>query len=130
MLFPTILISALLALSADAVNHRVKHRSSGCGKELKGTERQTRDPYQYIDSQSGATPRKYLINFPEGYKNDVAVPLIFSYHGRTKSAIDQRLLSRFSNSTYGFDGIVVYPEGVKVCSTILQRHSLQANIPL
>jgi poly(3-hydroxybutyrate) depolymerase len=67
-----------------------------------------------IDSVSGVKTRKYRIHVPKTYGSSKEVPLILSFHGRGKNAKFQEQLSQFSNSSYGFEGIVVYPEGVPV----------------
>lgn len=67
---------------------------------------------QTIDSQSGSSPRKYRIHLPKNYTNDEPVPLILSFHGRSRDMKYQEKLSQFSNASYGFNGIAVYPEGV------------------
>ncbi|PVI07571.1 poly depolymerase [Periconia macrospinosa] len=56
--------------------------------------------------------RKYRIYVPNSYKNGVPVPLILSFHGRTQTAKYQEDLSQFSNETFGFEGISVYPQGL------------------
>lgn len=40
--------------------------------------------------------------------------MIVSFHGRNKDMEYQEELSQFSNASYGFEGIAVYPEGVPV----------------
>ncbi|KAL9109764.1 MAG: hypothetical protein Q9227_005633 [Pyrenula ochraceoflavens] len=60
---------------------------------------------------SGGLNRSYLIYLPESYKTNTPAPLILSYHGRTKDAAEQELLSQFSNPTYNPDAIAVYPNG-------------------
>jgi poly(3-hydroxybutyrate) depolymerase len=55
--------------------------------------------------------RKYRLHLPEGYDGSKQLPLILSFHGRTQDAKYQEKLSQFSNASYGFEGIAVYPEG-------------------
>jgi poly(3-hydroxybutyrate) depolymerase len=43
-----------------------------------------------------------------------AIPLIFSFHGRTKTAESQEQLSQFSNEAWNPDAIAVYPQGLDV----------------
>lgn len=69
-----------------------------------------------LKSASGVSSRKYRIRLPKSYDGNNSVPLILSFHGRTQDAKFQEKLSKFSNATYGFEGIAVYPEGVPVSS--------------
>lgn len=73
-----------------------------------------------LSSKSGVTPRKYRLHVPPSYKEGVEYPLILSFHGRGKNAKSQEKLSQFSNSSYGFDGIVAYPEGVPNATGVQQ----------
>lgn len=80
-----------------------------------------------IASKSGVTPRRYRLHVPANYDDHKKAPLILSFHGRGKDAKFQEALSQFSNASYGFDGIAVYPEGVAVRirhSSSEQRHLL------
>ncbi|OAL50923.1 alpha/beta-hydrolase [Pyrenochaeta sp. DS3sAY3a] len=65
-----------------------------------------------LKSASGVSIRKYRLHLPKPYNGNNSVPLILSFHGRTQDAKFQEKLSKFSNATYGFEGIAVYPEGV------------------
>ncbi|ORY16082.1 Alpha/Beta hydrolase protein [Clohesyomyces aquaticus] len=62
--------------------------------------------------ENGDKTRKYRLHVPKSYQTSVPVPLILSFHGRDKDMKFQEELSQFSNSSYGFEGISVYPEGV------------------
>src|SRR5688572_16987486 len=64
-----------------------------------------------LASSSGATPRKYRLHLPKDYDGSKPLPLILSFHGRGQDALYQENLSQFSNASYGFEGIAVYPEG-------------------
>jgi poly(3-hydroxybutyrate) depolymerase len=88
--------------------------SSGCGKQIPKAIELGTSKNLTIDSASGETPRNYRIHVPESYDTNVPVPLIFSFHGRGKDMEFQDQLSQFSNASYGFGGIAVYPEGVPV----------------
>jgi len=86
----------------------------GCGKSLpKGVELD-KSVDLTLESESGVSPRKYRLHIPPSYDNNNPVPLILSFHGRGKNAKYQEALSQFSNASYGFEGIVAYPEGVPV----------------
>jgi poly(3-hydroxybutyrate) depolymerase len=56
--------------------------------------------------------RKYRLYLPKDYDGTKKLPLILSFHGRTQTAKYQDELSQFSNATYGFQGISVYPQGL------------------
>ncbi|GAB7348210.1 hypothetical protein MBLNU459_g6211t2 [Dothideomycetes sp. NU459] len=55
--------------------------------------------------------REYKVHFPVLYDPSKATPLVFSFHGRGKSASEQELLSGFSHASNV--AIAVYPEGKK-----------------
>lgn len=96
--------TSVLATAADC----------GCGKQPpKGVEAD-QSVNRTLTSASGVSPRKYRIHLPPLYDVDKKYPLILSYHGRGKDAKSQEELSQFSNASYGFEGIAVYPEGVPV----------------
>ncbi|KAH6622345.1 Alpha/Beta hydrolase protein [Boeremia exigua] len=91
------------ALTADIAN--------GCGNPLpKGIELE-KSVNLNISSSSGLPTRGYRLHLPKTYDTNTRVPLILSFHGRGKDAAFQEELSQFSNATYGFNGISVYPEG-------------------
>ncbi|KAH7122754.1 hypothetical protein B0J11DRAFT_347325 [Dendryphion nanum] len=113
MLTSSLLLTPLIFTGVNAIPSRtVYYHSGGCGKAPPGDVSPGISINQTIDSQSGASPRKYRIHLPESYQNNVSVPLILSYHGRSRDSKYQEILSQFSNSSYGFEGISVYPEGV------------------
>ncbi|KAF1850834.1 carbohydrate esterase family 1 protein [Cucurbitaria berberidis CBS 394.84] len=84
----------------------------GCGKQLPEGVQSDKSVDLTLDSSSGVTPRKYRLHLPPSYDINKKVPLILSFHGRGKDGQFQEALSQFSNASYGFDGIAVYPEGV------------------
>jgi poly(3-hydroxybutyrate) depolymerase len=103
-----------LLIAATAVSTRSAKPECGCGKDLpKGVELD-KSVNLTLKSESGVSPRKYRIHIPPSYDNKTPVPLILSFHGRGKDAKYQEALSQFSNASYGFQGIVAYPEGVPV----------------
>jgi len=102
-----LILSALATvLSADD--------SSGCDKLLPDGVLPGESTSLTIDSKSGVTPRGYRLHIPTSYEKNTPIPLILSFHGRGKTAEYQEALSQFSNTSYGFEGIAVYPEGVPV----------------
>lgn len=72
------------------------------------------------NSHSGQSTRKYRLRLPNGYDATQNLPLIIAYHGRTKTGAQQQTLSKFS--TYGFEGITVYPEGVLFTTKVWHEH--------
>lgn len=110
---PIFLVSTLLSLAT-----RTLQQSDGCQKSIPGDIELGKSKNFTITSKSGHTPRKYRIHVPKSYDNTVPVPLILSFHGRGKDMKFQEKLSQFSNASYGFEGIAVYPEGVSVRASI------------
>ncbi|KAF2868439.1 Alpha/Beta hydrolase protein [Massariosphaeria phaeospora] len=107
MFATTIFTSSLLLI---AFTHA---QSTGCGHNLPRDVKLGDSVNLRLDnSKSGVASRKYRIHIPASYKKNVPVPLIVSFHGRTQDMEYQERLSQFSNSTYGFQGISVYPEGI------------------
>lgn len=88
--------------------------SSGCDKPLPDGVNPKRSIDLIIESGSGVTPRGYRLHVPSSSDDGTPVPLILSFHGRGKDGEYQENLSQFSNASYGFQGISVYPEGVPV----------------
>jgi poly(3-hydroxybutyrate) depolymerase len=106
MLLP--LLSALVTVVTAAP-------SSGCHQQIPDGISPGKSVNLTIDSKSGITPREYRLHVPKSYNENTPLPLILSFHGRGKTGKFQEALSQFSNASYGFEGIVVYPEGVPVC---------------
>jgi poly(3-hydroxybutyrate) depolymerase len=103
----------LLILSAVVAVVTAK-KSGGCDKPIPEGVRPGESADLTINSESGVTPRRYRLHIPEPYEESTPIPLILSFHGRGKTGKYQEALSQFSNATYGFEGIAVYPEGIPV----------------
>lgn len=103
--------------------------SSGCGKSLPDNVHLGESVNLTIKSESGATPRGYRLHIPPSYEQNTELPLILSFHGRGKDAKFQEALSQFSNASYGFEGIAVYPEGVPVCYPWKRSTLVRADTP-
>jgi poly(3-hydroxybutyrate) depolymerase len=115
-------LSVLAALSAAAAALDSKSNSDdGCQKPLPSGVKLDQSVDLTLNSTSGVSPRRYRLHIPSSYDSNTQVPLILSFHGRGKDAEYQEALSQFSNASYGFDGIVAYPEGVPVCESSLQN---------
>lgn len=67
---------------------------------------------------SGGLDREYLLHVPITYDATKKVPLIFSFHGRGKNASGQMELSQFANPDFNPDAISVFPNGVKVSTSL------------
>lgn len=108
MLSNFLLGAAILATIPSA---SAQDAQCGCGRPLPEGIEADKSVDLTINSSSGLSPRGYRLHLPKGYDTNTKVPVIFSFHGRGKTAESQEALSQFSNATYGFEGISVYPEG-------------------
>ncbi|KAF2652333.1 carbohydrate esterase family 1 protein [Lophiostoma macrostomum CBS 122681] len=114
------LTSTIVALLLFSATSGATVSSPGCGKPLPGCVETGHSSDHAIDSKSGASPRNYRIHVPKSYQNTVPVPLMFSFHGRGDNMKFQEDLSQFTNTSYGFEGISVFPEGVPDVNGTLQ----------
>lgn len=109
------LISAAVLAAASSVSCApADNVKRGCGSSLPEGIELDKSVNLTIASASGLSSRGYRLHLPKTYDINKKVPLILSFHGRGKDAKFQEELSQFSNATYGFEGISVYPEGVSV----------------
>ncbi|PVH74779.1 carbohydrate esterase family 1 protein [Cadophora sp. DSE1049] len=114
------LLTSLLLFTTTALSTAIPTSSSsqtagsnGCGKPLPAAQSPPGGAsHQTHFTQSDGTARTYLIHIPSNYDVNTAVPLIFSFHGRTKNSSEQEDLSQFSNEEWNPDGIAVYPQGI------------------
>jgi poly(3-hydroxybutyrate) depolymerase len=95
--------------------------SPGCGTPIPSGVEPGHSSNHTINSHSGASSREYRIHIPESYLDTVPVPLIISYHGRGTDMKFQEQLSQFSNASFGFEGISVYPQGILVLGSQVSR---------
>ncbi|KAF2181662.1 carbohydrate esterase family 1 protein [Zopfia rhizophila CBS 207.26] len=114
MLFSFVLGAILFSFVGSAAPSKTEQRSDGCGKPLPSVV--VRGNSKNLTINSRKRERKYRIHVPELYQTDVPVPLILSFHGRNKGMKFQEDLSQFSNASYGFEAIAVYPEGFEEAS--------------
>ncbi|KAK7525926.1 Alpha/Beta hydrolase protein [Phyllosticta citriasiana] len=106
------ILSALqLASLAVCASTAAATASCGCGNSLPTDVVPGADSTN-VTIYSGGIERSYLIHLPANYTTNEPVPLILSFHGRTKSAAEQEELSQFSNASYNPRAIAVYPQGV------------------
>jgi poly(3-hydroxybutyrate) depolymerase len=88
----------------------------GCGNKLPhGQELGATTNVSII---SGGLERSYLVFIPPLYNEWALTPVIFSYHGGTKTAEDQLELDLFTSTTFNNNSIVIYPQGVNVRENI------------
>ena len=107
--------------STGASHPFTTNTESGCDQSLPSEVRAGHSKNLTISSKSGVATRKYRLHLPPSYDISKRVPIIISFHGRGKDAKFQEKLSQFSNATYGYEGIAVYPEGVAVHVTATSR---------
>ncbi|KAK5691676.1 hypothetical protein LTS12_028757, partial [Elasticomyces elasticus] len=93
------------ASSAAAVG-----KTTGCGRPVP--EGITPGKTHVANFTSGGTQRSYRMHIPSSYNKDKAAPVIFSFHGRSKTAKGQEELSQFSNEEWNPDAIAIYPQGI------------------
>ena len=96
---------------------------SGCNAPIPDDAKPGKSVNLKLPSSSGVSPREYRLHLPTGYDGTEKLPLILSFHGRTRSAKSQEELSHF-NETYGFKGISVYPQGVPLVNEVRYRNSI------
>ncbi|KAL8688276.1 MAG: hypothetical protein Q9218_005773 [Villophora microphyllina] len=80
--------------------------TSGCGLSLQTG--QSTD----ITIKSGGQDRQFRVHVPTAYDKTIPTPLLFSFHGATKTMTDQETITRFSNSSVNPSMIAVYPQGL------------------
>ncbi|CZR65631.1 probable poly(3-hydroxybutyrate) depolymerase [Phialocephala subalpina] len=106
--------TTLCLLASTLLRSILAANSAGCGKDLpKAQQPPGGESHQTSFTQSDGTGRTYLIHIPSNYDKNTAVPLIFSFHGRTKDSAEQEELSQFSNEAFNPNGIAVYPQGIE-----------------
>lgn len=64
-------------------------------------------------SVNGGQKRDYLINVPNSYSNNLAVPLMIALHGRSWTAAGFRDLSQINLLSNANNFIVAYPDGLQ-----------------
>jgi poly(3-hydroxybutyrate) depolymerase len=110
-------LTYLFLLSAALPDGTIAARSSGCGKALSSGLMGGGHSHN-ISISSGGRNRSFLLHLPPRYRSNVSAPVIFSFHGRGKNALEQELLSQFSNSSYNKEAIAIYPQGWPVLRLI------------
>jgi poly(3-hydroxybutyrate) depolymerase len=110
--------AALLGLVSGIEGLQVRATKCGCDAPLPSGVKAGESVDLTLKSSSGVSPRKYRLHLPQGYDGSKKLPLILSFHGRTQDALYQEELSQFSNASYGFQGISVYPQGVPLINKV------------
>ena len=88
--------------------------SNGCNKPFQAHD----DSYQevfintVVDESLGPVVREYIVQFPPGYDNTVALPLVFDVHGYTWSAYLQRNSTAWGKLGEEENFLVVWPNGM------------------
>ena len=106
----TLLSAILLSGLASAANSN----SPGCDKPLPKAQEPGKSHNVTDFTTEDGRKRSYIVHIPSNYDQSKAVPLIFSFHGRHKTAGGQEDLSQFSNEDWNPDAIAVYPQGIDV----------------
>lgn len=112
-LHQTLLSAILLSGLASAANSN-SHNSPGCDKPLPKAQEPGKSHNVTDFTTEDGRKRSYIVHIPSNYDQSKAVPLIFSFHGRHKTAGGQEDLSQFSNEDWNPDAIAVYPQGIDV----------------
>jgi poly(3-hydroxybutyrate) depolymerase len=69
---------------------------------------------QNISITSSGVLRSYLLVIPPLYTAQASSPVIFSFHGGNRDAIDQLELDELTSPFFNNNSIVVYPQGINV----------------
>lgn len=110
MNFIAICVAAVLLLLSPAY----AAKSAGCGKAVAsslkpgGLGQSNRVKY----TTSSGVQRTFLLHIPPSYNVNTETGLIFSFHGRSDSAVGQEQLSKLSDHTKNPDKFVVFPDGI------------------
>jgi hypothetical protein len=115
------LVSSTLGLSIipNIYGLATRDSKSGCNIALPPDVFPDKSVNLTLASSGSVSPRKFRLHLPAGYDGTQQLPVILSFHGRTQDALYQENLSQFSNASYGFSGIAVYPEGVPLIKVSL-----------
>lgn len=98
--------SDTIALLAAAAAVASASSSSGCGKSAPyKLSKLTQDTLT-----SDGDKRTFVVNLPTSYDKNTAAPLILSFHGNGRDALNQASTDFLYNATWNANSIVVYPE--------------------
>ncbi|KAF9873060.1 hypothetical protein CkaCkLH20_09570 [Colletotrichum karsti] len=108
--FTVTLLAGLCASAAIKETPKREVSSEGCSKELP-SDREPGNEYNIPYTDDEGRDRNYLLFIPPGYKTNSPNPVIFSYHGGTRTPGSQRNLDRLEKPEFNTDHIVVYLRG-------------------
>ncbi|KAE9376221.1 carbohydrate esterase family 1 protein [Stipitochalara longipes BDJ] len=83
---------------------------TGCGKALP--HGQALGSTTNVSISSGGFQRSYLVFIPPTYNSFIPTPLILSYHGGVRTALDQLQLDQLTSPEFNTVSMVVYPQGI------------------
>lgn len=106
----TVACLAGLLSAASASPCAPKTVVSGCGKALP--DGQTKNSVTSVNITSNGLERNYLVFVPPTYNKDKPTQLILSYHGGTKTALQQLQLDDLTEPEFNTDSMVIYPQGI------------------
>lgn len=88
-------------------------KSPGCGLALGASITQGgTGSSNSLSITSNGISRTFLLHIPTNYDVNDARGLVFSWHGRGKTALSQEALSSFSDPYFNPDMLAVYPQGI------------------
>lgn len=103
---------AISVLGLLGATHAVT-RSPGCGLALgTGIRTGVTGQSNSLSITSNGLTRTFLLHIPTNYAVNDPRGLVFSFHGRTRTAASQEALSSFSDPYFNPDMLAVYPQGV------------------
>jgi poly(3-hydroxybutyrate) depolymerase len=116
MMWASILVTVLCASTGGALSIPPTNLASrglaSCGKPLPLG--QSIGHVSNVTISSGGNERNFLVSIPPSYSKDVPTPLMLSYHGGTKTSIQQLQLDDLTDPEFNPFAIVVYPQGINV----------------
>jgi len=71
----------------------------------------------YATISSGDFDRFFIIHIPPSYQSDVAMPVVFNFHGRTSNAFDQQRYTSFDATADQYGFMVIYPQALGAPTT-------------
>jgi poly(3-hydroxybutyrate) depolymerase len=84
----------------------------GCGKLLP--HGQAVGSVTNVTISSSGFQRSYLVFIPPKYNAFIPAPLILSYHGGARTALDQLELDDLTSPEFNTASMVIYPQGINV----------------
>ncbi|CAK7236096.1 hypothetical protein SCUCBS95973_009490 [Sporothrix curviconia] len=109
-LLQTLAVCLAGMLSAASASPCAAKSSDGCGKPLPAG--QTRGGVASVNITSGSLERSFLVFVPPTYKPGHPTQVILSYHGGTKTALQQLQLDNLTSPEFNTQSMVVYPQGI------------------